>query len=309
MNDDQRDEICESHQPPFSELMLRWLDEGDVLQSAAIGDGEGDPDAKQNSPGPRLTRFLGSSPDSRRSRVLLGGAALIALGFILVTRRYTAHTDASSEVALVTPHESPVGADEQASFRAAGSSPDSYAAAVAALEPVVPAELTPPPTLVSLTPVTWQTEPESPPVLQNPPSAPVGATVAVTPAEPESLPSVAKPEPRSHLRDCRTAVARENAREGLRQCTAALAESPNSATALVLLARANLLGGREGESLRLAQNALALDSRLPDAYLLVGSVQQSVGHTEYARSAYEAYLRLSPMGRHASEVRAVLRTL
>ena len=118
-----------------------------------------------------------------------------------------------------------------------------------------------------------------------------------------------EPEQRTSLRDCRTAVARESAREALRECTTAVEEAPSSAAALVLLARANLLGGREGESLRLAQHALTMDARLSEAYLLVGSVQQTSGHPEDARTAYETYLRLSPTGRHAAEVRAVLRTL
>jgi tetratricopeptide (TPR) repeat protein len=111
------------------------------------------------------------------------------------------------------------------------------------------------------------------------------------------------------LRTCRDALNRDNGRHALEPCRAATAAAPRSATAVIMLAQANYLVGRRQDTLQLARRAVAIDPKLPDAYLLIGSVEHSAGHPRDARAAYESYLRLSPRGRHAAEVRAVLRTL
>ena len=78
---------------------------------------------------------------------------------------------------------------------------------------------------------------------------------------------------------------------------------------MVLLARADLLAGRATETLVLARRAVAANPRHADAYLLIGTVQQTEGRRQEARSAYQTYLDLAPLGAHASDVRAILRTL
>jgi hypothetical protein len=77
----------------------------------------------------------------------------------------------------------------------------------------------------------------------------------------------------------------------------------------VLRAHAELLAGRQEETLRLARKAMALDSSCAEAYLLIGNVEQMSGSKFAARSAYQAYLDHAPRGPHAAEVRAILRTL
>jgi predicted TPR repeat methyltransferase len=78
---------------------------------------------------------------------------------------------------------------------------------------------------------------------------------------------------------------------------------------VVLLAHANLLAGRDGETLRLARRASAIDPKCAEAYLLIGNVEQAAGRTPSARTAYEAYLHAAPRGAHAAEVRAILKSL
>jgi tetratricopeptide (TPR) repeat protein len=97
--------------------------------------------------------------------------------------------------------------------------------------------------------------------------------------------------------------------DALVSCDKLTRESPKSADAVVLLAHANLLAGRDGETLRLARRASAIDPNCADAYLLIGNVEQAAGRMLGARSAYEAYLHAAPRGAHAAEVRAILKTL
>jgi Flp pilus assembly protein TadD len=135
--------------------------------------------------------------------------------------------------------------------------------------------------------------------------------VAMTAGEPLPVAAAARPTPGAPdaLAACRTALRRERAKEALVACDKVAQDRPASADALVLLARANLLGGWDGETLRLARRASFLDPSCADAYLLIGSVEQSAGRTSAARTAYESYLRLAPHGLHADELRAILRKL
>jgi cytochrome c-type biogenesis protein CcmH/NrfG len=46
-----------------------------------------------------------------------------------------------------------------------------------------------------------------------------------------------------------------------------------------------------------------------DAYLVIGAVQQQVNNLGEARTAYEKYLKLSPKGQYAKEIRSILSSL
>jgi hypothetical protein len=163
----------------------------------------------------------------------------------------------------------------------------------------------------------------SAPVPPPPPRAPtVTATVtveapriSVQAADPIVSPHVSpKPAPRQEKRAdslgaCRGAVGKGRPREALAACRVAVDAAPRSDAAVLLLAQAHFLAGQESATLTLARRVVAMNPRTPDAYLLIGSVEQTSGHKRDARTAYEAYLRLAPRGRHAAEVRTVLRTL
>ena len=96
------DELAEAQQG-FSDLMLRWLAEGDMHETAT-GDHEGSASARQDGSSLRLTRFLGRTPESRRHRVLLASAALVSMGVILTARRYADHADRSNDNTAVALH-------------------------------------------------------------------------------------------------------------------------------------------------------------------------------------------------------------
>ena len=108
---------------------------------------------------------------------------------------------------------------------------------------------------------------------------------------------------------CKSALLRQRPRDALAACRQVFGGDPHSADAMVLLARADLLAGRPTETLELARRAVATDPRKADAYLLIGTIEQTTGQRQDARTAYETYLKLSPYGAHASDVRAILRTL
>jgi hypothetical protein len=139
-------------------------------------------------------------------------------------------------------------------------------------------------------------------------------------AAPEQAPTVARHVPgkkpaavltseRSPLEACQSAIRWERVRDALTSCQRLTEENPKSVDAMVLMAHADLLAGRDAETLRLANRASALDPSYADAYLLIGNVHQAAGQAAQARVAYEAYLRAAPRGAHAAEVRAVLKTL
>jgi Flp pilus assembly protein TadD len=102
---------------------------------------------------------------------------------------------------------------------------------------------------------------------------------------------------------------RQRSRDALAACSQVFGGDPRSADNMVLLARADLLAGRTADTLSLARRAVAANPRQADAYLLIGTVAQTTGQRSEARSAYETYLALAPYGAHASDVRAILRTL
>jgi len=79
--------------------------------------------------------------------------------------------------------------------------------------------------------------------------------------------------------------------------------------ALVILANCHLDRGNMEKALAAAQLAEAANAENADAYLVIGAVQQQKGHNPEARVAYEKYLKLSPKGQFAGEIRSILASL
>jgi len=76
-----------------------------------------------------------------------------------------------------------------------------------------------------------------------------------------------------------------------------------------MLAKTELDRGRSRPARDWAKKALALDDQQADAYVFLGGAEQAAGHRAAARSAYQRYLQLSPKGRYAADLRAVLGSL
>jgi hypothetical protein len=91
--------------------------------------------------------------------------------------------------------------------------------------------------------------------------------------------------------------------------TVAAESADDSADVLVHRAEAALAQGRAGEALDLARLAIVTDPRMANAYIVVGTIQHSGGQALDARDSYRRYLELAPLGVHAAEARAALKTL
>jgi tetratricopeptide (TPR) repeat protein len=92
-------------------------------------------------------------------------------------------------------------------------------------------------------------------------------------------------------------------------CRPAIEAEPEAADLMVILARVAIDRGRAAEARVWAKKALAIRHDLPDAYVFLGGAEQGLGRPAEAKAAYKKYLELAPSGRHASELRAVLRSL
>jgi tetratricopeptide (TPR) repeat protein len=247
---------------PFSEMISRWLDEGDRIHEKVPAIGDLGVEFTGANEGRLRSLIAAGRSGALRHRGLIAAAALLSLivaGVSFAGARRDRRR--APPVAVVAAHASaPV------------------AAAAPASAPVVAAPPAPPPS--------------------------VPASVVVAPAPPAS----STPEP-SPLGACQLALQKQRSRDALGTCGSAVASAPRSAEALILLARADLLAGRQGETLRLARRAAVANPRQADAYLLIGSVEQTEGHKQDARIAYERYLALAPHGTHAADVRVILRRL
>jgi predicted TPR repeat methyltransferase len=76
-----------------------------------------------------------------------------------------------------------------------------------------------------------------------------------------------------------------------------------------MLAKTEFERGRPGPASNWATKAIALDANRADAYVFLGSAEQAFGHKAAAKAAYQRYLQLSPHGRYAADLRAVLGSL
>ena len=76
-----------------------------------------------------------------------------------------------------------------------------------------------------------------------------------------------------------------------------------------MLAKTEFERGRLGPASNWATKAIAIDAHRADAYVFLGSAEQAFGHKAAAKAAYQRYLQLSPHGRYAADLRAVLGSL
>ena len=341
-------------EPAFSDLINRWLEEGDRLSETArstASDGLGRRGRRRPSFGAVLReRIADLRAKAERNRGVTIVGAITLAGLAITGTRLLMHSmlpPAAEAVATPPPRlaaaprppaPAPV-ADPPIAVAPRAPQPVSDPPVAATTPPPAP----PPPAAVVTSPVNAAGPPASPAPLpaavatprpevlaSAPPTDPPAPRTAPHPGVPATDPPVAnaairapaapKPAPRqlaaanatagsAALDACKTAIRRERTRDAVAACTKIADQRPGSAEAVVLLARAQLLAGRESESLRLAQRASILDPRCADAYLLIGNVHQLTGRTPDARSAYEAYLAIAPHGDHADEIRAILRTL
>ena len=150
-----------------------------------------------------------------------------------------------------------------------------------------------------------------------PAAAPAAAFPAVPPspatAAPAHLPATAvagaAPFDEGVLDACKKAYDQGRAKDVISTCTRAFARDQQSADVAVMLAKTEFERGRPRPAFDWATKAIALDANRADAYVFLGSAEQAFGHKAAAKAAYQRYLQLSPHGRFAPDLRAVLGSL
>lgn len=136
-----------------------------------------------------------------------------------------------------------------------------------------------------------------------PPSAPP------RPATPETPPAPAAIPVDNLLAQARLAYKRGGYEKAERFVEQVLAEIPESSDAIALQALIALAQGQQSRAAELAQTALTINANTADAHLVLGTVDLGANKTASARAHYERYLRLSPKGPHADELRTVLKNM
>ncbi|MGB8294386.1 MAG: hypothetical protein WCG85_03080 [Polyangia bacterium] len=150
--------------------------------------------------------------------------------------------------------------------------------------------------------------------LPGPPPAPaatgaVAATAEASAPSPTAAKAAAAPADDGAFDACKKAYDQHRAKGVVSTCAQAFASGPPSADVAVMLAKTEFERGRPGPASNWATKAIALDANRADAYVFLGSAEQAFGHKAAAKAAYQRYLRLSPHGRYAADLRAVLGSL
>lgn len=144
------------------------------------------------------------------------------------------------------------------------------------------------------------------------PSEGASSTTAAAP-DPRGPDPVGRPAPASDARLAqlldkgRVLQRRGLTRQAERMARTAQRLQPTSAEPVALLAQLALDQGDGPKAARLARQAQRLDARNADSALVLGTVEQALGHHARARALLKRYLELAPDGERAPDVRAVLR--
>jgi hypothetical protein len=144
------------------------------------------------------------------------------------------------------------------------------------------------------------------------PEEPKAAAAPTAPAPTAAEPPKAEPAPGDYaalLSEGRALYTKGQTKKALAVLERAVSVKADGDEALVLLANCHLDRGANQKALQAASMAATANPNNADAYLVIGTVQQSLEHVAEARTAYQTYLKLAPKGQYASEVRSILSSL
>lgn len=136
------------------------------------------------------------------------------------------------------------------------------------------------------------------------PAAASAAAVAPAAAEQRGAPAVVTPKDPTVR--CESHFKARTWRAAIEHCSAAFDATP-SPTLAMRIAHAHWAHGDAAGAGTWARNALELDSKDPDAYVLIGNAEHAAGKHKKAVVAYRQYLELAPHGWHAARLRAFIR--
>jgi tetratricopeptide (TPR) repeat protein len=151
------------------------------------------------------------------------------------------------------------------------------------------------------------------PVVPHPPvpAAPVAAEPAAPPAPPAPpvAPAIATRDGAnaSAVDECEALVGRHLWRQAAEPCASAAKARPNDAAVALALSQSEHARNRLAEAGRWARRAIALDPKLPEAFVIRAHAEAQAGQEAAAARDFRRYLALAPHGWHAREARAALR--
>ncbi|TVQ96917.1 MAG: hypothetical protein EA398_15290, partial [Deltaproteobacteria bacterium] len=116
-------------------------------------------------------------------------------------------------------------------------------------------------------------------------------------------------EARRALDQCESASRARRWSDALDRCEEAVRLDSRNAHALTLLGEAAFATDDVRRAIGLLDRAVRLNSRSARAWLALGGARQDAGDRSGAAAAYRRYLELTPEGRRADEIRAVLEGL
>lgn len=140
-------------------------------------------------------------------------------------------------------------------------------------------------------------------------ATPLPTPAVAPPATVEVKPASNDDEYQSLLAEGRALYKKGQAKRAMVPLEKAIALKADGDEALVILANCHLDRGALDKALAAAQLAVAANGDNADAFLVIGAVQQQKQHIPEARTAYERYLKLSPKGEYAGEIRSILASL
>lgn len=147
---------------------------------------------------------------------------------------------------------------------------------------------------------------------RTPAPAATGAVAAISDAPASAsttTEAAAVPADDAALDACKKAYDQRRTKDVVSACAQAFASGVPSADVAIMLAKTEFERGRSRLAFDWASKAIALDANQADAYVFLGSAEQAFGHKAAAKTAYQRYLRLSPHGRYAADLRAVIASL
>jgi tetratricopeptide (TPR) repeat protein len=107
--------------------------------------------------------------------------------------------------------------------------------------------------------------------------------------------------------ECEALCRRHRWRQAAEPCAMAIKARPDDATLFLGLAQSAHARNRLAEAGEWAERAIALDPKLPEAFIIQAHAEAHVGDAAAAARDFRRYLSLAPRGWHAKEARKALR--
>jgi len=267
------------HISHFSSVEDRFFTEGESLSAGVEGGESPDDMIATRTPGRWLNR--------NRSLMAVAGVLMIA-GTVLLIRSGGHASELTEEAVASTPQP---------------NAAETVPALPLPTPAVVPPATAPPAPAQPSVPAVVTHEPENIPA-----PAPTDEGLPPSPQQ-ASAGAAAGFSDRAAMSACKKAFDQRRGKEILSTCADAFASDPRAVDAAVMIAKTEFDRGRLVQALDWAKKAIAIDAERADAYVFLGGAEQAAGRGAAAKAAYKRYLQLSPQGRYAADLRAVLTTL